>query len=316
MEHVRQKSSGYIRTGGSSSDPNSYTLNTFDHDYTNFFPSLHFNYRLAADQVVRLAFNSGINRASFSVLRPNATISDENETVSGGNPTIEPTTSMGVDLYYEWYFSRRGILSAGVFYKNIEDPMFGTTTVVESEAFNTGGVDRRGYRYSTTSNGSDGKIYGYELGLDLPFEGLLPEPFDGLGIRANYTYNRDNAKTPSTPFATARNSGLSGSSRITYNVALYYERYNLSTTLSYQYRSPWLNSVDLGQADGELDLYWDARPQMDFSLNYAISENVSIFMEVNNITEEYGRRIYNRRSRVYEVEGFGRTFLGGLKLNF
>lgn len=316
MEHVRQESSGFVLTDGDEDDPNAYELNTFKTDYTDYFPSLHLNYRMSEDKVVRVAFNSGISRAPFSRLRPNASIDDINQSISGGNPTIDPTTSLGLDVYYEQYFGNRGFFSFGLFYKDIEDPMFSTVTTVDSTAFNSDGVDRRGYRYSTLGNGSDGEIYGYEIGIDYPLELLLPDPWGGFGVRANYTYSKDSALTPETEFVQARETGLSGSSRHTANLGVYYEANNFTGTLSYQYRSRWLNSLNSDQEDGRLDRYWDTRPSLDLSLSYAFSENMSVYLEANNLSEEYGRRIYDDRSRVYEVEGFGKTFLSGVKWNF
>ncbi|MEO1553491.1 MAG: TonB-dependent receptor, partial [Pseudomonadota bacterium] len=94
----------------------------------------------------------------------------------------------------------------------------------------------------------------------------------------------------------------------------YFEKYGVSTRLTYQYRSPWLNAVDL--SDERLDRFWDARPSLDYSFRYTQNENVTYFLDANNLTDEFGRRYNGDTSRVYEVEGFGRSVLAGVRISY
>ena len=51
---------------------------------------------------------------------PYAEFSPDDEELVRGNPDLEPTTSMNFDLMYENYFENIGIVSGGVFYKDID----------------------------------------------------------------------------------------------------------------------------------------------------------------------------------------------------
>ena len=44
--------------------------------------------------------------------------------LSGGNPALEPLRARSIDAYAEYYLPYRGILSLGVFHKEIDDPIF------------------------------------------------------------------------------------------------------------------------------------------------------------------------------------------------
>ena len=44
--------------------------------------------------------------------------------IERGNPDLDPTTSWNFDLLYENYFTSVGVVSAGVFYKDLYDYIF------------------------------------------------------------------------------------------------------------------------------------------------------------------------------------------------
>ncbi|MEL6687842.1 MAG: TonB-dependent receptor [Pseudomonadota bacterium] len=297
---------------------------TASDDYLDFFPSLHFNYRPMDNLVLRLAYTESIQRPAYDELAPNFILDDDSDEqaggllfISGGNPDLEPLKARSIDAYVEYYLPHRGILSFGVFAKDIDNPIFNTTQEFDGAAI--GFPDNR-VRLSGPFNGSDGEILGFEVNYSQQF-GFLPEPWDGFGVSMNYTQAEDSAMTPpSFNPATGQNdgisreSGLSGASDETYNLSIFYEKYGISTRLTYQYRSPWLNAVDVGEP--RLDRFWDARPSLDYSFRYAMNEHVTFFLDANNLTDEFGRRFNGTEDNVYEVEGFGQSYLVGVRLSY
>lgn len=300
---------------------------TASDDYLDFFPSIHFNYRPREDLVFRVAYTESINRPGYSDIAPRREIGDDSDVdgegdglifISGGNPDLEPFRARSIDAYAEWYLPYRGILSLGVFYKDIDDPIFGTTQTFDGEAF--GFSPGTEVRLSGPQNGSDAEITGFEFNYSQQF-GFLPEPWDGFGTSINYTQSEDSAQTPAgfnpdtgMNDGATRESGLSGASDETYNISVFFEKYGISTRLTYQYRSPWLNAIDIG--DPRLDRFWDERPSLDYSFRYSMNDNVTFFLDANNLTDEFGRRYNGVTSRVYEVEGFGRSVLAGVRLSY
>ena len=64
------------------------------------------------------------------------------------------------------------------------------------------------------------------------------------------------------------------------------------------------------------DRYWDQLGRLSFGARYQVNDNFELFLDANNLTDQYGRRIREVSNRVYEVEGFGPRYLMGVRANF
>lgn len=280
---------------------------SLDNTTTRVFPSVHWNMDVTDDLKVRAALVSGSSRPSFGSLSSNVTISDINATISGGNPELKPESAWGLDSSIEWYFAPASILSANVFYRDVKDVLFDSTTTVGDGRFNSAGFDRADYDYSTTVNGEDGKLYGLELAYSQPFR-FLPGVLSGFGVDSSLTLLDGEFTTPA-----GRKVGFPGTSKRIASVTAFYEKYGLSARLSYQRRSKWLDAVGAMES---ADFWWGTSERLDFSARYQVTSNSSVFFDANNLTDEEGFRWQGDRSRPYEVEGFGRRFMAGVRLNF
>ena len=91
---------------------------------------------------------------------------DEHGGGSGGNPDLEPIRSTNYDAGLEWYFAKGSLLSAGVFYMDLDNYVsFGTETksyLTFSEAF----PDGEFLQYDlTVPVNAKGRVQGFELEL-------------------------------------------------------------------------------------------------------------------------------------------------------
>ncbi|GAA4759750.1 TonB-dependent receptor [Novosphingobium ginsenosidimutans] len=301
---------------------------------TMAFPSLHLNFNVDDTKKLRLSFNSGAARADYDQLRPNVTINDANQAISGGNPAVKPEKAYGVDAYFEWYLRPQGYLMAGVFYKKVKDVLYRQTRTFGSDALNSGGIDRSGYVFTGITNGGDGRVYGFEAAAQLQLEPWtanlgLPEWMGGFGISANLTLNNSEVTKPAIGAIPNRKVRLPGTSDVVYNVGGYYEKYGLSLRLQYQRRSTWLDGIADDLADGG-DTYWAADDELDFSARYAITKNVEIYFDASNLLNKPGRRYSEpgnlltatgtpsptTTNQTIEWERFGRRYSGGIRVNF
>ena len=301
---------------------------------TMAFPSLHLNYNVDDTKKLRLSFNSGAARADYDQLRPNVTVNDSNQAISGGNPGVKPEKAYGVDAYFEWYLRPQGYLMAGVFYKKVQDVLYRQTRTFGSDALNSGGIDRSGYTFTGITNGGDGRVYGFEAAAQLQLEPWteslgLPEWMGGFGISANLTLNNSEVTKPAIGAVPDRKVRLPGTSDVVYNVGGYYEKYGLSLRLQYQRRSSWLDGIADDLADGG-DTYWAADDELDFSARYAINRNVEIYFDASNLLNKPGRRYAEpgnlltatgtpsptTTNQTLEWERFGRRYSGGIRVNF
>jgi TonB-dependent receptor len=307
---------------------------TAESDRTLVFPSLHVNVNLDETKKLRLSYNSGAARADYDQLRPNVTVNDANQTISGGNPAVRPELAHGFDAYLEWYVEPQGYLMAGVFFKRVEDVLYRQTRTFGSDALNSNGIDRSGYIYSGITNGGDGSLAGLELAaqfqLDPWVEGLgVPEWMGGFGFSANATFNNSKVLKPAIGAIPARKLRLPGTSDQVYNVSGYYEKYGVSLRLSYQKRSEWLDGYADDLADAG-DTYWAADDELDFSARYEVNKNVELYFDATNLLNNPGRRFAEpgnlltatgiptgfTDSYTIEWERFGRRYAGGVRVTF
>lgn len=300
--------------------------------HTMLLPSLHFNYDLDDSKKLRLSLTSGAARADFDQIRPNVTVNDANQTISGGNPAVLPERARGIDAYFEWYVQPQGYLMAGVFYKRVSDVLYRQTRTFGSDALNSNGIDRSGYTFSGITNGGDGYLKGFEAAAQLqlePWTGRLGVPawMGGFGVRANVTLNDSRVSKPAVGAIPGRELRLPGTSDEVYNAALYYEKYRASVQLSYQKRSLWLDSFADDLTDGG-DTYWAADDELDFSARFAVNKQLEVYFDATNLLNNPGRRFVEpgnlltatgiptafTDSYTIEWERFGRRFAAGFRL--
>ncbi|MFN4295492.1 MAG: TonB-dependent receptor [Brevundimonas sp.] len=278
-------------------------------------PSAHLNWDINDQLKLRLSANTGAARPDFTLLRPNFSINDEDEVISGGNPSAGPERAQGVDAYLEWYLPSGAFFSVGAYYKRLEDVLFSVTYPrFGSDVLNQPGIDRSEYTYSTTDNGGSGYLRGLEVAFSQTLEpfvdGLgLPDWAAGFGVRGNLTLNDSETETPDN-----RKVPLPGASDLIYNAAVSYERYGFSSRVSWQYRTKWLDS--LGDGDILGDGYWDEVGRLDFKASYAFNDHAEIYFDANNLLDEPGIRYQGEAWRVSEYERFGARYMIGMRLNF
>jgi len=274
---------------------------------TLLFPSLHLNFDATDDLKLRAALVSGAARPSFVEQRATVTVLDALQSISGGNPDVKPERAVGVDASAEWYFASSSLLSASGFYRDVKDVLFDATSTVGDARFNFNGVDRSAYTFSTTLNGRGGELYGVEFAYNQPWA-FLPGALSGLGFQGSVAFVDGSFETPD-----GREVRFPGTSKRITNLSLFYEKYGLSVRLGYQHRTDWLDDISV---DATRDLYWNATERVDLSARYQVTENFTVYADVNNLTDEPGIRYEGDESRPYEVEQFGRRFLFGVRATF
>lgn len=327
-EHVKNRGIAAATVGSTTGNI------TAESDQTLYFPSLHLNYNLDETKKLRLSYNTGAARADYDQMRPNVVINDTNQSISGGNPAVEPERAYGFDAYLEWYTQPQGFLAAGVFYKHVEDVLYRQTRSFGSDALNSDGIDRSSYTFTGITNGGEGRLYGIELTAQQQIDpwiekSSLPAWIGGFGLSANITLNDSEVTKPAIIGVPDRKVRLPGTSDTVYNVGVYYEKYDLSLRLQYQYRTFWLDGFADDLTDGG-DTYWDTDDELDFSARYAVNKNFEVFFDASNLLNEPGRRFSEpgnllsatgtptgfTKTQTIEWEQFGRRYVGGIRFNF
>lgn len=276
-----------------------------DTNYTHVFPSVHLRHELNNGVILRAAYSTGVSRPNFVDLVPYFIVEDR---VSGrgdldiGNPELEATYAHNFDLMAEYYIEPLGLISAGVFYKDLSDPIFKARSTVDGGEFD-------GFSLVRPENGSSGELYGFEVNWQQTLS-FLPGAWSGFGFAANYTFTESEAELPFDIGTT----DLAGTSRHTYNLALQYDTERFSSQLAYNYRSEYVDAFDT--SDPALNIWWDGRGTLDFTASFNVNQQFSVFAEATNLTDSKAIRYQGERSRVYEHEQFGRAVMVGVRANF
>jgi TonB-dependent receptor len=287
-----------------------------DNDYDHWLPSLHLRWAMTDDLLLRAAWTNTLGRPSYEVLAPFRIFEiDEDEDDPGiyegeaeaGNPDLVPLEAMNFDIALEWYLQSGGILAAGIFYKDIENPIFTRITELEDEPFE--GRDFSELVLVTTDNAESGDIFGIELNYQQQFV-MLPGFFGGFGVALNYTYTDSEAdvfgRDESVPFFLQ--------SEHVGNASLFYERAGFEARIAYTYYSTYLDA--LGDDESQ-DLYFDDRGQLDFKASYQFSEHFNAFVQFLNMTDEPLRMFSGRQSgRLAENEIYSWNAMAGFQVKF
>lgn len=255
-----------------------------DRAYTNYFPSLQIRYELQSDLVARAALSSTIARPGFQQITAATTVDAVGNTTTG-NPNLKPTTATALDLAVEKYLPYAGILSAGLFTKEIKD------YIAQEVSQRPGGPQESGgnlgiVRFYSFANTPTAHLYGFEASYVQHFRDLLAGPLGGLGLAMNWTWVDDwyqlPVVDPMTQLSTqSRTSILPSTSRNTANAELLYDSHGLTMTVGAYYTSK--NIFGLGNS-AALDVWTQERLSVDFGSQYRVSNGLNLYFNVKNLT--------------------------------
>jgi TonB-dependent receptor len=281
-------------------------------------PSLNLRFGLTDDQFIRFAASRGLSRADMGLYKFYYTVGvDQGTCTSGtvtysvpgdcssapvawnprytadtGNPTLKPTTADQLDLTYEWYFSSVGSFTGALFYKKFNDYIL---KVSEDQDLTNNGVTRT-VNVTHPQNVDGAKVAGAEVAFQTFFD-RLPEPWNGLGLQANFTYI-DNKGVGNSGLSIVSGGGtttqdanisfthlpLEGFSPKSANLILMFEKSKFSARLAYNWRDTYL----ISQADCciKLPIWQNAYGQLDASVHYKPSSSWDVFLDAQNLTEQ------------------------------
>lgn len=277
-------------------------------DFTNVLPSAHVNIDLTDDIKLRLSASTGLSRPTYDEWRAAASINVINQEITGGNPTLKAEEAMGVDASLEWYFAPASIVSVGAFYRTIDNVIYADSTTIDGGIYLPSAAGEQ-WKYTGTVNGDDGRMQGLEFNFIGNASDWLPSPFDGFGISANVTVLDTEFKG-----IDGVKYDLPGTSDLIYNASLFYEKYDMSVRLNYQYRDEWISPIE------DPEEVWGEQQRLDLTAIYTLpfdlsGATVSLYANVNNITNETDNR-YAGNGTINQSESYGRYYLVGFRVNY
>ena len=286
--------------GTRRSNGNLYTPISQETKYIDKLPSFNARLEFKNDLFMRLAYGKQITRPSFADLNPNSSYTlgaGSGQQVQGtvGNPNLKPLRSTSFDVSLEYYFTKDSYTYATAFRKNVSG-FIQNIQVTEN-------ISLPEYPDNTTAlvsrkvNGENGVINGLEIGIQ-SFLTFLPEPFDGLGLQANFT--RVNSKAPGPVAGTT--FPIQYLSKNSYNLVAYYEKNGWRARVAYSHRDDWLDTLQ-GPGSGSLPIFAGPFGILDASIGYKFNDHYdfSIDMQNANQAEESSYMGVKDRQRFHNI---------------
>lgn len=240
-------------------------------NYGGFYPMLQLRYQLTSNLNLRAGVSRTLARPNYEDLVPYEEINVEDQEVERGNPALEPYHATNLDFMIEQYLTPGGLLSAGVFYKEVGNYIVDMLSVEDEGLY-------AGYDVEKPENASDARIFGIELHGQQQLS-FLPGVLKGLGLYANYTYTNTNLKVPGQD----RETPIPGQIPHSANVAIMYDQFGFSGTISLHYQDRIIDDFGATAADDE---YFGKRTQIDIQASQQITPNFTLFVDLKNITNE------------------------------
>ncbi|MEH6680696.1 MAG: TonB-dependent receptor [Sediminicola sp.] len=275
--------------------------------YTNILPGLHLKYDLSDRTVLRFAWTNTLARPNYADLTPTLDISREEGEIFQGNPDLDPTTSMNFDVMAEHYFESVGLLSGGLFYKGIQDFVYRFISITDDESFGPG---TDGFELSRPLNGDKASVFGLELGFQRQLD-FLPGFAKNFSIYTNYTYLSSTADGIRNEDGEERTDlDLPNTAPNMFNGSLGYADKHFSARLSANFSDSYIDEIG---SESFFDRYYDTQFFLDFNASYAITNNLRIYADLNNITNQPLRFYQGISERTQQVEFYDRRLTVGIK---
>jgi TonB-dependent receptor len=299
-----------------------------DRSYSGTYPSLNFKYDATQNLVIRLGYAKTFGRPDYTNIlsNANATSFDENDldptqpgVINLRNAGLKPWTADNYDLSLEYYFSKSGFATAGVFQKDIADFFSTFSGALTAPLATELDIDPRyvGWTINTTVNGTGtARIIGYEASVKKQLD-FLPGVFRNLSIDANYT-----KLELSGPSETAFVNFIP----VTGNFAVSWNKKPVSAQVKFNYRGRQLRSAQTGAQYGTttgFNEYYKERWNMDVNVEYTFSKRFKLFANARNVLNEpqiLQRYSEAQNSAIYaqnfQQEEFGIQLAVGVKGTF
>lgn len=251
--------------------------------YTKALPGLHLNWRPGKQVALRAAWTNTYGRTNYTDLAPRNVLDDLDlgggvfeGSLSSGNPLLKPFESRNLDVSAEYYLASAGIVSVGLFRKDIESPVYRRSFTLNNTVYNGRTYSR--LAVSRPENAGDARVSGIEFNYQQFFT-RLPGALGGLGVNFNYTKTDSSVtvfgRTDTLPFF--KQADEIG------NLALLYEKYGIEARVALSFNSAYLEAVG---TDRNGDEYTDRRRPIDVKVSYRINRRLRVFVDFLNVGKE------------------------------
>lgn len=289
-----------------------------ENKYNNLLLSTNLKYDYSDDIVLRASFAQTVSRPRISYQAARGERQDFNGselTITRGNPNLQPREADNLDLGVEWYFAEGGLLSAALFYKNIDNQVYRTTRDGETlfDQDDDGVEELTPTRFREYVNGNAAKLHGLELGLTKELDELVP----GLGFNLNATILDTDFEVELEDGEVREPVTFIQQAKFTANAIIYYQSGPFEARVAANHTGLKLNNLYTSNInDAYRDQYDEARTQVDVQFRYDVNEQFGLYANITNLfdKEQYELFGINQEFTRWESD-FGRAIFVGFSLS-
>jgi len=286
--------------------------------YTDILPTLALKWDLMDNLVARFAASQTMTRPTLEQLSPVTTLvtlRPGNFAASSGTANLSPFRSNNLDLSFEYYYGRADYVSVGSFYKTVSNfIVLNQTTGTVKNSVGTPLLDPATglpaqFTITAPTNGPTAVVTGVEAAIQHSFWDT------GIGVQLNGTYaHSDKQLNPADLTNKFALTGLSNSA----NAVLFYDKNQIEARMAVNWRDHFLQYLappplnGAGQAVTQVR----ARYQLDASATYHINRNFGVFVEGENLTNQYLLKYAYYQNQFLSAEDSGRRWKVGFRASF
>ncbi|WP_331347034.1 TonB-dependent receptor [Cellvibrio sp. UBA7661] len=317
--------------------------------YDYLLPNVDFDISPTDSLKLRFSYSETIGRPSYADLRPDVGLNSLlQRTANAGDAGLKPMESQNVDVSAEWYYTDDSYVSLGYFRKDVDgfigtqifnetayglrDVRLGQTAIasgipqVNEEALHTYVLANSDPAF-ISSNGrwvradNDDPLLIWQVnkpvndksavidGLEVAAQHWFGE--SGFGVQANYTMVDSDVEFDN--LTTAGQFAMTGLSD-TANVVGFYDKDAWQIRVAYNWRDSFLLSRTAG--GGNQPQYVEAYSQIDLSIGYEFSDNLTFTAEGINVTGENYRTHGRSEAQLLSLEDLGARYQVGFRYTF
>jgi iron complex outermembrane recepter protein len=259
--------------------------------YRNTFPSVHVLYKFQPNLQARASYSTGIGRPGFGSIVPNTSVNEVTDVVTTNNTGLRPQFADSYDLSLEYYTEPAGLVSVGLFRKDISDYIVSRIGTVPS-GFPLG-EQYVGYELRTSVNGGYAKVQGVEFNLVRQLN-FIPRTLGLFTFKANATVLTVEGSLDGV--TTVGTSGVPNFIPRAWNVVGEYAKGRFYALARYNQQAGFLAGTNANPA---LVTRTPRREKIDLNFGYRWRRSCEFFFAVDNLSERPSGQFVGIGDRVY-----------------
>jgi iron complex outermembrane receptor protein len=284
-----------------------------DSKYSYLLPSLDMKLEVTPEIHARFSASRTLTRPAINFLTPVLNVGSLPRvgalTANGGNPTLKPYLSDNFDFAVEWYYQQNSYAAFNYFIKDVTNFIVqGTQRQTINNVIDPTTGAPAVYTVSQRVNGPDATVDGIEFAWQHVFGDT------GFGFNANVTlvdtdkpYDRNDISQ--SGFAV---TGLADSA----NLIGFYDMSGFEVRVAANWRDEYLLQFGQNQNNSEFGAeptFVNSSLQFDVSTSYQITEQINVYFEALNVTNETLSTHGRFDNQLLDVFAYGRRYALGAR---